>query len=76
MNEKTIQVNVRMPEEMVQKLESAAQKYKRRSINQVSLEIIDYYLEFWIQAEEVKQGFISQQRELFSRKINAGKDDL
>ena len=68
MIEKTTQVNVRMPEDLVKKLEQAAQKYRRRSFNQVALEIIEDYLEFWIQAEEVKQGFIAQQREMFSGK--------
>jgi hypothetical protein len=62
------QVNLRMTEEMVNKLESAVLKYKQRSLNQVALEILEDYMDFWIQAEEVKHKFIEQQRQAFASK--------
>jgi hypothetical protein len=60
---KTDQFLLRPSDELIKKLRDAAIKYKRGSGQQVALEVIEHYLEFWEKVEERKLQEISKQRE-------------
>jgi hypothetical protein len=61
---KTDQLLLRPPVELIDRLEKAAEKYRKEASNrnQVAVEVLDQYLEFWEQAEEAKLAVMSQQR--------------
>ena len=53
--------------DLIERYERAAEKYGRRSGNQVAGEVLEQYLEFWEQAEEGRLAVISQQREVLRK---------
>lgn len=59
----TEQFKLRIPDELIAALVTAARNHNRRSAQQVAEEIIQTYLPFWEQAEQVKKNRVSQQRE-------------
>lgn len=58
----TVQFKMRVREDFVTALETAARNHNRRSAQQVAEEVIETYLSFWEQAEQVKQNKVEEQR--------------
>ncbi len=51
-----------LDEEIIGRLEKAANRYGRRSANEVAVEVITQYLDFWEYAESAKHAVFEQQR--------------
>ena len=60
---KTDQFLLRLNVELIGKLKALAEKYGKSSGQQVAVEIIEQYVDFWEEAEEAKQEVIRRQRE-------------
>ncbi|HEY7544431.1 MAG TPA: hypothetical protein VID27_06095 [Blastocatellia bacterium] len=58
----TTQYKVRISEELVARFEELAEKYGRRSGNQVAAEILEIYTPLWEQAEAARMAVIDSQR--------------
>jgi hypothetical protein len=58
----TIPMQIRPLRETSNRLHKLAEAFKKESGNQVALEIIEEYLEFWVQAEQAKRDTITQQQ--------------
>ncbi len=63
----TKQYKVGVDESLIERYENAAEKYKRRSGNQVASEVLEQYLDLWEQAEQGRLAVISQQRRALSK---------
>lgn len=61
------QFKMYLPEDTVAALDSAAERFNRRSGQQVAEEVITSYLSFWEQAEQMKANRIERQREQMFR---------
>lgn len=57
------QFKMYLPEEKVAELDSAADRFHRRSGQQVAEEVINLFLIYWEQAEQAKLNRIEDQRE-------------
>lgn len=55
------QLLLRVKPELVQRYTEAAAAYGAKSRNQVLEEVLETYLEFWIEAEEIKKEAIARQ---------------
>lgn len=58
----TTPMQIRPLRETSNRLHKLAEAFKKESGNQVALEIIEEYLEFWVQAEQAKRDTITQQQ--------------
>ena len=56
------QMNVRLPKAVLTRIDRLAEKYGRRSRNQVASEVIEQYLDFWEETEQAKREALKQQR--------------
>ncbi len=56
------QMNVRLPKAVIGRIDRLAQKYGRRSRNQVASEVIEQYLDFWEEIEQAKLEALKHQR--------------
>src|SRR2546421_12671921 len=56
------QFKLRVPEELLNRIAQLSETYDRRSTNQVIVEVLTYYLDFWEQAEQARLNKISEQR--------------
>lgn len=52
---------------LINRLAQLREEFKKGSANQVAVEIINEYIEFWAEAERAKQEVIEKQRERFSK---------
>ena len=79
------QFKLRAPEDLLNRVAQLSETYDRRSANQVIVEVLTYYLDFWEQAEQARLKKISEQRvsvadpmtleaSLTKRSTEAGKD--
>jgi hypothetical protein len=59
---KVKQFKLRAPEDLLNRIALLSEKYDRRSVNQVIVEVLTYYLDFWEQAEQARLKKISEQR--------------
>lgn len=57
----TEQLLLRVSPELVRRYTEAAAQYGAKSRNQVLEEVLETYLEFWIEAEEIKREAVSRQ---------------
>jgi hypothetical protein len=82
---KVKQFKLRAPEDLLDRVAKLSETYDRRSANQVIVEVLTYYLDFWEQAEQARLKKISEQRvsvadlmtldaSLTKRSAEAGKD--
>src|SRR5947209_19912260 len=85
LKDKVKQFKLRAPEDLFNRIAQLSETYDRRSVNQVIVEVLTYYLDFWEQAEQAKLKKISEQRvsvadpmtleaSLTKRSAEAGKD--
>lgn len=58
----TVQYKVRIPEELVERLDALAEKYGRRSGNQVAAEVLEIYTSMWEEAESARMAVIEKQK--------------
>lgn len=58
----TSQLLLRPSEELISRLERAAEAYGYRSRNEVAVEVLETYFEFWELSQQAKQEMIEQQR--------------
>lgn len=83
--DKVKQFKLRAPEDLLGRVAQLSETYDRRSANQVIVEVLTYYLDFWEQAEQARLKKISEQRvsvadpmtldaSLTKRSAEAGKD--
>ncbi len=56
------QMNVRLPKAVLDRIGRLAEKYGRRSRNQVASEVIEQYLDFWEEIEQAKYEAFEHQR--------------
>lgn len=66
---KTEQFLLRPSDDLIERLRKAARMYKRASGQQVALEVIDQYLDFWERAEDKKLQEINRQRESLDTRL-------
>lgn len=62
LKDKVKQFKLRAPEELLNRMAQLSETYVRRSVNQVIVEVLTYYLDFWEQAEQARLKKISEQR--------------
>lgn len=85
LEDKIKQFKLRAPEDLLNRVAKLSETYDRRSANQVIVEVLTYYLDFWEQAEQARLKKISEQRvsvadpmtlgaSLTKRSAEAGKD--
>ncbi len=67
MSEPTEQFLLRLPADLIRRLEDAARRLKRRSRNQVAAEVLEQCLPIWEQAEGAKLAALEQHRALGSQ---------
>lgn len=83
--DKVKQFKLRAPEDLLNRVAKLSETYDRRSANQVIVEVLTYYLDFWEQAEQARLKKISEQRvsvadpmtldaSLTKRSAEAGRD--
>jgi hypothetical protein len=60
--DKIKQFKLRAPEDLLNRVAKLSETYDRRSANQVIVEVLTYYLDFWEQAEQARLKKISEQR--------------
>ena len=83
--DKVKQFKLRAPEDLLNRVAQLSETYDRRSANQVIVEVLTYYLDFWEQTEQARLRKISEQRvsvadpmtleaSLTKRSAEAGKD--
>lgn len=58
----TNQLLLRPSEELINRIERAAETYGYRSRNEVAVEVLETYFEFWELSQQAKQEMIEQQR--------------
>jgi len=58
----TSQLLLRPSEELISRIEKAAEAYGYRSRNEVAVEVLETYFEFWELSQQAKQEVIDQQR--------------
>lgn len=80
MSEQTDQFLLRLPVDLIKRLEDAARRFGRRSRNQVAAEVLDQCLSIWEQAEAAKLAVLERHRSLglqltgeSSKKASAGE---
>lgn len=56
---------IRPPRELVNKLERAAQEFKKSSANQVAVEILAAYLDSWREIEQIRKDAEAAQHQRF-----------
>lgn len=56
------QLNLRLDNDLIARLQKAAEQFGRRSGNEVAAEIISLYLPFWEEIESGKQNILEKQR--------------
>jgi hypothetical protein len=74
---KTDQFLLRPNDELIKKLRDAALRYNKSSGQQVALEVIEQYLDFWEKAEDKKLQEINRQRDSLDAELkeaNGGHD--
>jgi hypothetical protein len=85
LEDKVKQFKLRAPEDLLNRIAQLTETYDRRSVNQVIVEVLTYYLDFWEQAEQARFKKISEQRvsvadpmtleaSLAKRSAEAGRD--
>ena len=62
LEENVKQFKLRVPEELLSRITQLSERYNRRSVNQVIVDVLTYYLDFWEQAEQARLNKISEQR--------------
>lgn len=60
--DKIKQFKLRAPGDLLDRVAKLSETYDRRSANQVIVEVLTYYLDFWEQAEQARLKKISEQR--------------
>ena len=73
---KTEQFLLRPNDALIKRLKNDASKYKRGSGQQVALEVIEHYLEFWEKAEDKKLQEIKRQRESLDMEIGESNGEI
>lgn len=64
MADDTVQFLLRPKRELAKRLDTLAKQFRRKSGNQVAVEILEQYTDFYAQAEQAKQDVLTQQKEL------------
>jgi predicted DNA-binding protein len=64
---------LRPNKKLIERLKMLAEKYGKPSGQQVMLEVVEQYLDFWEEAEESKQATIRRQRGELNKKASAPK---
>ncbi len=67
----TEQVNVRLPTEIVERIDAVIATYGRRSRNQVCAEVIETYLPFWEEMERERESLLGRQQAALAQ-VRAG----
>jgi predicted DNA-binding protein len=70
---KTDQFLLRPSVELIEKLKALADRYSKSSGQQVAVEIIEQYVDFWEEAEEAKQAVIKRQRAAVGERVTKSK---
>lgn len=66
MTDDTVQFLLRPRRELAKRLDSLAKQFRRKSGNQVAVEILEQYADFYAQAEQARLDVLTHQRELIS----------
>jgi CRISPR/Cas system-associated protein Csm6 len=69
----TKQYVLRLDEEFISRLSEAARRFGVSSGNQVAIEVLNHYLEFWVAAKEGQHAVLQQQRTALSTQAEAVK---
>ena len=67
----TEQLHLRPRREIINRLHELAEKFKKPSGNQVAVEVLEEYLEFWAKAEQAKYDTIRHQRNAIDGAVKA-----
>jgi hypothetical protein len=67
----TEQLHLRPPRELINRLSELAVQFKKESANQVAVEVLREYLEFWARAEQAKYDTILQQKRAVTGALKA-----
>lgn len=62
---------LRPSKRLINRLKALAEKYGKTSGQQVMLEVVEQYLDFWEEAEEAKQATIRGQRKSIGKKAKS-----
>lgn len=62
MTRSTQQLLLRLPPDLMRRLEEAEKRYGRLSKQQITIEVLDSYLSFWEELEEQRLAMIEVQR--------------
>lgn len=58
---------IRPERELINRLDRLSKEFKKGSANQVAVEVIVEYLDFWVEAEQARKDVLSKQQERFSK---------
>lgn len=76
MRKGTNQYIIRPPQELIDKLRKLAGDYGRPSGNQLALEVITEYLDWWADAEQAKKDRRAEQRKILFGEEGASQDKV
>ncbi len=67
------QLKLWLEEDLIQSLQECADRFEKRSANEVASEVLIRYLDFWIESEEAKRAVFERQRAMATEVYMKGR---